>query len=164
MLSSRTASPSAPDLPLAPWPFPPSGSAAGGVNLLTRRLLLIDDEPDICLLVQSALKEFQGWQVATCQHPNTLAPHSHSRWDAILLEVSITRLAGFALVPVLRANPSTSQVPIVLLTSQIRSRDYAQFRQMAVDGVIAKPFDPVTLGCQIAALLGWPEATGDASG
>jgi DNA-binding response OmpR family regulator len=157
-LSSSTAYPSAPDSPSALRPFSTSVLRVGGASQPSRRLLLIDDEPDICLLVQAALKEFQGWQVATCQHPRTRTPTDHPRWDAILLEVSITRLAGFALVPVLRADPATSCVPIVLLTSQLRPRDYKRFRQMAVDGVIAKPFDPVTLGCQIAALLGWPEA------
>lgn len=162
-MSSSTAYPSAPELPLAPWPFATSSSTAGRGDPSPRRLLLIDDEPDICLLVQSALKEFQGWQVATCQHPNALASHGHPQWDAILLEVSIARLAGFALVPALRANPAISRVPIVLLTSQIRPRDYARFRQMAVNGVIAKPFDPVTLGDQISALLSWPPAMGDAS-
>jgi DNA-binding response OmpR family regulator len=126
-------------------------------------LLLIDDEPDICLLVQAALKEFQGWHVVTCQHPNTLTPNGHPQWDAILLEVSITRLAGFALVPALRSDPATSCVPIVLLTSQLRPQDHARFRYMAVNGVIAKPFDPVTLGWQIAALLSWPEAVGSAA-
>ncbi len=61
-------------------------------------------------------------------------------------------------MPVLCANPSTRHIPSVLLTSQLSPRAHTRFQHMAIDGVIAKPFDPVTMGRQIAALLGWPEA------
>ncbi|WOD37567.1 response regulator [Nodosilinea sp. E11] len=135
-------------------------SAIASASAPARQLLLIDDEPDICCLVKDALGEFEGWQVTTCQNPSHLDAVNSPLWDAILLEVSVTRLGGFALVPALRANPLTRQSPIVLLTSQVMPRDYARFQQMAIAGVIPKPFDPVTLGRQIAVLLGWPEARG----
>ncbi|PSN16660.1 two-component system response regulator [filamentous cyanobacterium CCT1] len=127
-------------------------SAAQGTP---RQLLLIDNEPDICVLVQDALREFEGWQVTTCCDPSTVDFDTSPRWDVILLEISVTQLTGIALVPAFRFHPSTCHIPIVLLTSQVMARDYARFEQMGVAGVIAKPFDPVTLGRQIAQLLNW---------
>lgn len=128
------------------------GSAAQGAP---RQLLLIDNEPDICVLVQDALTEFEGWQVTTCCDPSTVDCDTTTRWDAILLEISVTQLTGIALVPAFRFHPKTCHIPIVLLTSQVMARDYARFAQMGVAGVIAKPFNPVTLGQQIAQLLNW---------
>gem|GEM_PF-502473 len=157
-MSSTTVRPPASNLSLVTAFSGVSNDLLNRSGLTPRRLLLIDDEPDICFLVQSALGEFEGWHVATCSDPDTFVFAGTPPWDVILLEVSMTRLAGFALVPALRTNPATSHIPIVLLTSQLMPRDYARFRQMAVDGVIAKPFDPLTLGRQIAALLGWPAA------
>ncbi|MGG6240610.1 response regulator [Nodosilinea sp. AN01ver1] len=121
----------------------------------TRQLLLIDNEPDICVLVQAALDEFKGWQVTTCCDPSTVDLATSPQWDAILLEISVVRLTGIALVPAFQFHPRTSHIPIVLLTSQVMARDYARFEQMGVAGVIAKPFDPVVLGDQIAQLLNW---------
>ncbi|MFQ4136060.1 response regulator [Nodosilinea sp. PGN35] len=122
-----------------------------------RHLLLIDNEPDICLLVQDALREFEGWQVTTCPDSSALDIGSRPPWDAILLEISVDQITQAALVLALRSHPQTCRLPIVLLTSQVMARDYARFEQMEVAGVIAKPFDPVTLGRQIAQLLGWAD-------
>lgn len=122
-----------------------------------RHLLLIDNEPDICLLVQDALCEFEGWQVTTCPDSSALDMGSRPPWDAILLEISVDQMTQAALVLALRSHPQTCRLPIVLLTSQVMARDYARFEQMDVAGVIPKPFDPVTLGRQIAQLLGWQE-------
>ncbi|WP_156119792.1 response regulator [Leptolyngbya sp. KIOST-1] len=146
---------------------PPSPSPCSGLipNLIDyrgfetkgaiRELLLIDNEPDICALVQDALGEFEGWRVTTYCDPRDLDFSTCGPWDAILLEISVTRLTGVALVPALQLHPCTGHIPIVLLTSQVRARDYAQFEQMGVAGVIPKPFDPVTLGRRIAQLLHW---------
>lgn len=129
-----------------------------------RHLLLIDNEPDICLLVQDALCEFEGWQVNFCPDSSALDVGSSPPWDAILLEISADQMTQAALVLALRSHPQTRQLPIVLLTSQVMARDYARFEQMGVAGVIPKPFDPVTLGRQIAQLLGWPERNGQEPG
>ncbi|MBE9110693.1 response regulator [Nodosilinea sp. LEGE 07298] len=129
----------------------------------TRHLLLVDNEPDICVLVQDALAEFEGWQVTTCCDPSTVDFETTPHWDAILLEISVTRLTGVALVTALQIHPKTYHIPIVLLTSHVMARDYAQFEQMGVTGVIAKPFDPVTLGHQIAQLLDWVSTTSSGS-
>lgn len=124
-----------------------------------RHLLLIDNEPDICLLVQDALGEFEGWQVTSCPDSSALDIGSSPPWDAILLEISVDQITQAALVLALRSHPQTRRLPIVLLTSQVMARDYARFEQMGVAGVIPKPFDPVTLGRQIAQLLGWSDGT-----
>ncbi|MBE9159343.1 response regulator [Nodosilinea sp. LEGE 06152] len=128
---------------------------AAGNQGAARQLLLIDNEPDICVLVQDALREFEGWQVTVCCDPSTVDFDTSPPWDAILLEISVTRLTGIALVPAFQFHPRTRHIPIVLLTSQVMARDYARFEQMGVAGVIAKPFDPVILGHQIAQMLNW---------
>jgi CheY-like chemotaxis protein len=120
-----------------------------------RQILCIDPEPDICQIVCDALGEFHGWSVTTAAGLSVLDAAPPGGWDAVLVEVSQTPQRGFPLVAALANHPSTCHSPILLLTSQVMPRDYARFQQMAVRGVIAKPFDPLLLGTHMADLLGW---------
>jgi CheY-like chemotaxis protein len=55
----------------------------------------------------------------------------------------------------LQENPETKDIPVVLLTAKIQPTDQAHFSQLGIVGVIAKPFDPMTLAGQVAEMLGW---------
>ncbi|HXH94100.1 MAG TPA: two-component system response regulator, partial [Thermoanaerobaculia bacterium] len=45
--------------------------------------------------------------------------------------------------------------PVIFLTAKVQESDRQRFMQMGVRGIIAKPFDPLTLGQQIKTLLSW---------
>jgi len=55
----------------------------------------------------------------------------------------------------LQADPSTKQIPVIMFTAKVQATDRERFADLGVKDVIAKPFDPMKLGSQIAAILGW---------
>jgi CheY-like chemotaxis protein len=55
----------------------------------------------------------------------------------------------------LQAEATTQHIPVLLLTAKVQSADRRQFADLGVNGVIAKPFDPLKLSEEIAQLLGW---------
>jgi len=63
---------------------------------MTKRILIVDDEEDICQVVQASLEELGGWQTLLAysgQEGLTLAQAEHP--DAILLDVSMPNIDGF---------------------------------------------------------------------
>ncbi len=49
----------------------------------------------------------------------------------------------------------TRAIPVIFLTAKVQGPDRRRFMELGVRGVIAKPFDPLTLGRQIREALGW---------
>ncbi|MBE9158628.1 response regulator [Nodosilinea sp. LEGE 06152] len=123
---------------------------------MSKRILVIDDELDIREVVCLSLEEFGGWQ--TDSAGSGLAGVEKAiafSWDAILLDVSMPDIDGFAVYNELQARPKTQAIPVILLTAKVLPSDRERFATLGVAGVIAKPFNPVTVWQQVAQILGW---------
>lgn len=123
---------------------------------MVKRVLVVDDEERIREVVRSCLEDLGGWEALTAQSGvEGLAQAQTEPLDAILLDISMPDMDGFAFLQKLQENSQTQDIPTILLTAKVLSSDWAQFTQMGVAGVIAKPFNPVTICTQIAQILGW---------
>lgn len=121
----------------------------------TRQILYIDDEPSISVLVAYSLQTFAHWQVITADGLQAPDIAKTGSWDTIVLEIALFDGAGVTVYEQLKNSPQTQATPLILLTSKVMPSDLRKYHQMDIVGVIAKPFDPVTLGSQISDLLGW---------
>lgn len=138
---------------LKPDPLSNYGST---VNARVNRILIIDDEDRLRRVIQLTLKLTAGWevlmassgweglQIAETEHP-----------DAILLDLMMPDMDGFATLVKLRENPVTANIPVILLTAKVQASDRPQFTRLGVSMVLVKPFDPNTLARQIADALNW---------
>ena len=122
---------------------------------MTRTVVLVDDEDDIREIAALALS-LAGWEVVPLSSGTAavdvvadLLP------DAVLLDVMMPGQDGPATLALLRRDPRTAGVPIVFLTAKAQTRERQELEGMGAAGVIVKPFDPMLLGTQLAALLGW---------
>lgn len=121
-----------------------------------RHLLLIDDEDDIREVASLSLEATQGWTVTTANGGATgIALAGTCAPDAILLDVMMPDMDGPSTFRALQSNEATKSIPVVFLTAKVQAADRAQFMRLGVRGIIAKPFDPLTLGEQISELLSW---------
>ncbi|BAY11561.1 response regulator [Calothrix sp. NIES-2098] len=124
--------------------------------MLAKRILVIDDEKNLCTVIQACLENFGRWQVLVAQSGSeglALATTEHP--DAILLDVMMPDIDGMALFQKLQDNSTTCEIPVILLTAKVQTVDLNQFAQLGVAGVIAKPFDPLRLSEIVASTLGW---------
>jgi CheY-like chemotaxis protein len=121
-----------------------------------RRILVIDDS----LLVREAARvafNTADFDVVLAESGEQgLALTETEQFDAILLDVVMPGLDGLAVAELLRASPRTSASPVVLLTASDSGDDEERLEQLAIAGVIAKPFDVEDLAWELATLLGWP--------
>lgn len=120
------------------------------------RVLIIDDEDDIREVAALSLESVAGWEVVVADSgPQGLARAIEYQPNAILLDVMMPGMDGPSTFRELRKNPATAKIPVLLLTAKVQSSDQRRFADLGVDGVLFKPFDPLTLHAQIAATLGW---------
>lgn len=123
---------------------------------MSKRILVIDDEADIRDVVCLSLEEFGGWDTESAGSGDEgLAKAQAAPWDCILLDVSMPEMDGLAVYDHLQADGKTRPIPVILLTAKILAADRDRFTSFGVTGVIAKPFDPLTIWQQVAQILDW---------
>jgi CheY-like chemotaxis protein len=125
---------------------------------MSKCILVIDDEESLRELAATCLEDLGGWDVVVAEsgHEGLLALVTHAV-DAILLDVSMPEMDGFQFHERLKANSTTANIPVILLTAKVLPDDRARFSQMDISGCITKPFDPTLICGQVAEMLGWQE-------
>lgn len=83
-----------------------------------------------------------GIEIATRQQP-----------DIIVMDLQMPGLDGLSATRLLRADPRTSSIPIVVITASAMSEDRKRAFEAGCDGYITKPIDPINFGSQLAAFL-----------
>ncbi len=123
---------------------------------MARKILIIDDEDDIREVAALSLESVAGWEViAASSGAQGLVRAIERRPDAILLDVMMPGMDGPTTFRALRNHPATAKIPVLLLTAKVQSSDQRRFAGLGVEGILFKPFDPLTLSAQIAGALGW---------
>jgi CheY-like chemotaxis protein len=123
-----------------------------------RKVLIIDDEEDIREVAALSLEAVAGWTVLTAESgPEGIRKAAAERPDAILLDVMMPEMDGPTTFRALQANAETSEIPVLLLTAKVQGVDQRRFASLGVRAVLFKPFDPLTLSKEMAAVLGWTE-------
>jgi len=121
------------------------------------KLLVIDDEEDIRDVATLTLELKEGWEVAAAgSGAEGIALARGARPDAILLDVMMPDLDGPSTLRLLRDLPETKSIPVIFLTAKVQAADRRRYLNLGVNGVIAKPFDPLTLGRTVCECLDWP--------
>jgi len=110
------------------------------------RILHVDDEPDIREVVDISLAlnpEFELQACASGEEAITAA----AEWSPILilLDVMMPGMDGPTTLAHLRNNPKTSDIPVLFMTARAQTCELEHFCSLGAQGVISKPFDPMTL-------------------
>jgi CheY-like chemotaxis protein len=116
-----------------------------------RRILVVDDQPDMREMIKISLQLGRDWHVSTAASGReALEMAAVERPDAILLDAMMPEMDGPATFEGLQSHPVTRTIPVVLLTAELEAFDH-----LDLAGVIQKPFHPLKLGGQLAIMLGW---------
>ena len=122
---------------------------------MSRRVLIVDDD-DMIREVAKVSLELEAWEVlAAASGAEAVAMAAAERPDAILLDVMMPGMDGPATLAALRAQEATRSIPVIFLTARVQRGQLGELRVVGVQGVLEKPFDPITLANRVAAALGW---------
>jgi DNA-binding NarL/FixJ family response regulator len=118
-----------------------------------KRLLLIDDDPNLILLVKDYL-EFRGYEVVTADNgQEALEVLDQETPDMIICDVMMPQMDGYSLVEHVRKNPRTSWIPVLFLSAKGQSQDRVKGLNTGADVYMVKPFEPEELVAQVESSL-----------
>jgi two-component system, OmpR family, phosphate regulon response regulator PhoB len=119
----------------------------------SKKIMVVDDEPDVTELVAYHLKA-KGYTVETLNDPNnSLATARSLQPDLVILDVMMPDLSGIQICRLLRADPQLRSVPVVFLTARAEEGDRVQGLETGADDYICKPFSPKELVLRIQSIL-----------
>lgn len=111
-----------------------------------RRILCVEDDPDIRLIIEFSLTTVGGYQVCMCAAgQEALQQVAHFQPDMVLLDVMMPGLSGPETLQALRQQAVMRGVPTVFMTAKAMPDEVEELLQYGATGVIVKPFDPVAL-------------------
>jgi CheY-like chemotaxis protein len=121
-----------------------------------RRVLLVDDEDSIREIAQLSLERVGDWEVVAAASGQEAieAARIQGPFAAVLLDVMMPGLDGPTTMKELRSGPLSAEVPVVFLTAKLQLADREYLQELGASGVIAKPFDPMTLATELDEILG----------
>jgi CheY-like chemotaxis protein len=115
-------------------------------NGFPRRIMLVEDDPDIQMIARMALECVGGFTVALSDSGDqALETAPLFGPDLILMDVMMPGMDGPTVLQVLRGRKETAGTPVIFMTAKVQNREVAQYREMGALGVIPKPFDPMGL-------------------
>ncbi len=118
-----------------------------------KKLLLIDDDPNLILLVKDYL-EFRGYNVDTAENGReALEVLDHLVPDMIICDVMMPEMDGYALVKHIREVPVTNRIPVLFLSAKGQSQDRVKGLNEGADVYMSKPFEPEELVAQVESSL-----------
>ncbi|MGF1458963.1 MAG: response regulator transcription factor [Leptolyngbyaceae cyanobacterium] len=118
-----------------------------------KTLLLIDDDPNLILLVKDYL-EFRGYSVITAENGReALDILNGNSPDMIICDVMMPEMDGYAFVEHVRGNPETEWIPVLFLSAKGQSQDRVKGLNTGADVYMVKPFEPEELVAQVESSL-----------
>jgi CheY-like chemotaxis protein len=121
---------------------------------MSKCVLIVDDEEDVRAIAQMGLEMATDWNILCASSgEEALAIAATKQPDIILLDMMMPDMDGRTTLQKLKANPTTQQIPVILVTAKIQQSEQESFADMDVAAVLAKPFRPLKLADQINAVL-----------
>jgi len=118
-----------------------------------KKILVVDDEPDVLALLTLMLKS-QGYNViAAVDGQEALEKARKETPDLILLDVMLPKMDGYKVARMLKFDENFSHIPIILLTAKIQEKDRQTGLEMGANDYMTKPFDTALLISKVKETL-----------
>jgi two-component system, OmpR family, alkaline phosphatase synthesis response regulator PhoP len=110
-----------------------------------RRVLVVDDEPDVLLLCRVNL-EFEGYEVVEASDgEQAMQRLREQRFDVVLLDVMMPKMDGWQVLEAVKADDELKELPVVMLTAKVQDQDQIRGWSQGAADYITKPFSPLAL-------------------
>lgn len=119
---------------------------------MTRTILIVEDNQIDRSRLEKLLSD-AGYLVSTAENgAQALAAVKRSKPDAILMDVNMPEMDGFAATRALRGDADTKDIPVVLVTAKDQKADKAWGQMLGAKGYVTKPFTDEQMLSQVRAL------------
>lgn len=116
------------------------------------RILVVDDEDDLCEILKFNL-ENEGYWVDTANSAEEALKKDLTSYDLLLLDVMMGEISGFKMANMLKKNKSTTNIPIIFITAKDTENDTMTGFNLGADDYISKPFSLREVIARVKAVL-----------
>ncbi|MBO7630677.1 MAG: response regulator transcription factor [Bacteroidales bacterium] len=116
------------------------------------KILVVDDESDICEILQYNL-ETEGYEVVTANSAEEALELHLQEFALILLDVMMGEMSGFQMARKMKDNPFTAQIPIIFITALEGEDNLVKGLNIGADDYIAKPLSMKEVKARVKAVL-----------
>ena len=116
------------------------------------RILVVDDEEDLCEILQFNL-ETDGYHVDVAYSAEEALKKNLTDYNLLLLDVMMGEISGFKMARMLRDNPKTAGIPVIFLTAKDTENDKLTGFNIGADDYISKPFSIREVIARVKAVL-----------
>lgn len=121
------------------------------------KILVVDDRPDNVYYLQSRLQH-ENFQVITAfSGKEGIEKAKTAKPDLILLDIMMPEINGYEVCKILTNDDSTKDIPIILVTAKVDSKDVEEGLRVGAFDYIKKPFDKIELVARINSALRYYE-------
>jgi two-component system phosphate regulon response regulator PhoB len=117
------------------------------------KILIVDDEPDALEVLGFKLREAGFTSVIARDGARALTAARDERPDLIVLDLMLPEVDGLEICKILRRDPATAAMPIIMLTARAAEMDRVLGLELGADDYVTKPFSPRELVLRIRKLL-----------
>jgi len=123
------------------------------LNKMKKNILIVEDEPDAVELLELHLKN-AGYDVTVAEDGDEALRKIHkSIPDLVILDLMIPEINGLEVCKVIRKDPATESIPVVMCTAKASEIDKVLGLELGADDYITKPFSPRELVLRVKNLL-----------
>ncbi len=120
------------------------------------RILVVEDDPDIRMLVSNVLSKWYDVREAVNGLEALTTIEAGFKPDLIVADIMMPELDGLTMTKALKQQPSTSQIPVIFLTARTTPRDVVEGINVGAKAYLTKPFKVDELVSKVAKLLPKP--------
>ena len=120
---------------------------------MTGRILVVDDNPTNVKLLEARLSADYYTVITADNGRDAIDICSRDECDIVLLDVMMPEISGFEVCRILKADPQTLHIPIVLLTALNGVQDRIEGLEAGADDFLTKPFRDLELMARVKSLL-----------
>ena len=117
------------------------------------KILVVDDEPDALEVLSFKLKESGYTPIFAKDGTRAIAAARDERPALIVLDLMLPEVDGLEVCKILRRDPATAMIPIIMLTARAAEMDRVLGLELGADDYVTKPFSPRELVLRIKKLL-----------
>lgn len=129
---------------------------------MAKRILIVDDEPDVLELVGSNLRR-AGFEVASAgDGREALEKAARLQPALVVLDVMLPGMAGTEVCKLLKRDPATASIPVIMLTARAEEIDRVVGLELGADDYVTKPFSPRELVLRVQSVLRRTEGAAEA--
>ncbi len=128
------------------------------------RILIVDDQPDICAMLEQVLGPAGYDTTSVSSGKLAITSILNEAPDLILLDVSMPDMDGYAVATMVKSDPATARIPIIMVSAQVGRGARVVGLGTGAEDYLTKPVDTAELVLKVRNLLRLRKPLGGSSG